>query len=76
MFKPLKMGSTSIDCWDELGALKLNLVEDSHVGSCQHFLESRNLEGLLFSVAFCSPAKSCTFSGLMENPSVGKQLKP
>ena len=29
----------------------------------------------LFSVAFCSPAKSLTFSGLMENPLVGKKLK-
>ena len=30
----------------------------------------------LFSlVAFCSPAKSLTFSGLMENPFVGKKLK-
>ena len=28
-----------------------------------------------FSVAFCSPAKSLTFSGLMENPLVGKKLK-
>ena len=28
-----------------------------------------------FSVAFCSPAKSLTFSGLVENPLVGKQLK-
>ena len=27
------------------------------------------------SVAFCSPAKSLTFSGLMENPLVGKKLK-
>ena len=26
-------------------------------------------------VAFCSPAKSLTFSGLMENPLVGKKLK-
>ena len=29
----------------------------------------------VFSVAFCSPAKSLTLSGLMENPLVGKQLK-
>ena len=29
----------------------------------------------LCSVAFCSPAKSLTFSGLMENPFVGKKLK-
>ena len=29
----------------------------------------------VLSVAFCSPAKSLTFSGLMENPSVGKKLK-
>ena len=29
----------------------------------------------LFSVAFCSPAKSSTFSGFMENPLVGKKLK-
>ena len=28
----------------------------------------------LFSVAFCSPAKSVTFSGLVENPLVGKKL--
>ena len=28
-----------------------------------------------FSVAFCSPAKSLTFSGLVENPLVGKKLK-
>ena len=28
-----------------------------------------------FSVAFCSPAKGLTFSGLMENPLVGKKLK-
>ena len=27
------------------------------------------------SVAFCSHAKSLTFSGLMENPVVGKKLK-
>ena len=27
------------------------------------------------SVAFCSPAKSLTFSGLVESPIVGKQLK-
>ena len=27
------------------------------------------------SVAFCFPAKSLTFSGLMETPLVGKQLK-
>ena len=27
------------------------------------------------SVAFRSPAKSLTFSGLVENPSVGKKLK-
>ena len=27
------------------------------------------------SVAFCSPAKSLTFSALMENPSAGKKLK-
>ena len=26
------------------------------------------------SVAFCSPAKSLTFNGLMENPLVGKKL--
>ena len=30
---------------------------------------------LVFSVAFCSPAKSLAFSGLMENPLVGKKLK-
>ena len=29
----------------------------------------------VFSVAFGSPAKSLTFSGLMENPLVGKNLK-
>ena len=29
---------------------------------------------LLGSVAFCSPAKSSTFRGLMENPLVGKKL--
>ena len=29
----------------------------------------------LISVAFCSPAKSLTFSGLVENPLVGKKLK-
>ena len=28
------------------------------------------------SVAFCSTAKSLTFSGLVENPLVGKTLKP
>ena len=28
-----------------------------------------------YSVAFCSPAKSLTFSGLVENPLVGKKLK-
>ena len=27
------------------------------------------------SVAFCSPAKSLTFGGLMENALVGKKLK-
>ena len=27
------------------------------------------------SVAFCSPAKSLTFSGLVESPLVGKKLK-
>ena len=27
------------------------------------------------SVAFCSPFKSSTFSGLMENPLVGQKLK-
>ena len=27
------------------------------------------------SFAFCSPAKGLTFSGLMENPLVGKKLK-
>ena len=29
----------------------------------------------MLSVAFCSPSKSLTFSGLMENPLVGKKLK-
>ena len=28
-----------------------------------------------FSVAFCSPAKSLTFSGLVENPLAGKKVK-
>ena len=27
------------------------------------------------SVAFCSPAKSSTFNGLMENPQVGQKIK-
>ena len=30
---------------------------------------------VLNSVAFCSPAKSLTFGGLIENPFVGKKLK-
>ena len=30
---------------------------------------------VIFSVAFCSPAKSLTFGGLMENPLDGKKLK-
>ena len=30
----------------------------------------------LFLVAFCSPAKRLTFSGLLENLLVGKKLKP
>ena len=29
----------------------------------------------IHSVAFCSPAKSLTFSGLMENPLVDEKLK-
>ena len=29
----------------------------------------------LISVAFCSPSKSLTSSGLMENPLVGQKLK-
>ena len=33
------------------------------------------LQEAVFSVAFCSPAKSFTFSGLMETPLVGKKVK-
>ena len=48
--------------------------------SCQHLLVLRKKphptnKTRVFSVAFCSPAKSLTFSGSMENPLVGKKFK-
>ena len=44
-------------------------------GAPMSFCHGVTTESNKNSVAFCSPAKSLTFSGLMENPLVGKKLK-
>ena len=56
------------------GPLKLAVAGASHlrVPRRHRFLVKH---AHLLSVAFCSPAKSLTFRGLMENPLVGNRLK-
>ena len=51
----------------------LRCPHEALVGVEQTTLHLRMSE--LYLVAFCAPAKSLTFSGLMENPLVGKKLK-